>query len=97
MLRCEKTHFYGYFSKPNGEITAVACPDAIKAYTLKYNEIRPEIYGHRIHTASLILMGNMKLPERVQNTSTLISLLVDKYEANKSKNKKMVEYSVTLR
>lgn len=64
MLRCEKTHFYGYFSKPNGEITAVACPDAIKAYNLKYNEIRPEIYGHRIHTASLILMGSMKLPER---------------------------------
>ena len=29
MLRCEKTHFHGYFMSPHGKILAIASPDAI--------------------------------------------------------------------
>ena len=69
MLRCEKTHFYGYFMSPKGRICAVASPNPIASYALQYcptesdDEFEGE-YGHRIRTASLSLLHQGPLPER---------------------------------
>lgn len=64
MIRCEKTHFYGYFMNTSGEVVAIASPDAIKSYNFKYNLIRPGAFGHRIHTVSLALLGDFPVPDR---------------------------------
>jgi len=69
MLRCEKTHFHGYFMSPSGNAFAVASPDKIASYTLEYGRTTTEgeneaEYGHRIHTASLSLLHKEPLPKR---------------------------------
>lgn len=69
MLRCEKTHFYGYFMSPAGGICAVASPDPIASYSLQYCRTESEDefegeYGHRINTASLSFLHKGPLPER---------------------------------
>ena len=69
MLRCEKTHFHGYFMSPSGNAFAVASPDKIASYTLEYGRTTTDgeneaEYGHRIHTASLSLLHKEPLPKR---------------------------------
>ncbi|MBE6965488.1 MAG: hypothetical protein E7441_05575 [Ruminococcaceae bacterium] len=69
MLRCEKTHFHGYFMSPDGKILAIASPDAIASYSLLYSKTRnfdenEGEYGHRIHTVALNLFHKNPLPER---------------------------------
>lgn len=67
LMRCEKSHFWGYFMTPLGRILTVACPEPIASYHLLYNNSKHKISfgnGHRIHTVSLDLLNPAPLPER---------------------------------
>lgn len=63
LLRCEKTHMWGYFENPRGERFAIAsaCPAA--SYHLEYNR-HGQDFGHRIYTADVDFFASGKLPER---------------------------------
>lgn len=66
-LRCEKTHFVGYFMSPEERIVAVACREPIAAWELDYNTFTDDEnchFGHRIYTGNLLLTVNDTLPER---------------------------------
>lgn len=62
-LRCESTHFYGYYMTPAGRLLGIGCPEAIPAYKFNFN-YHTEGYGHRIHQAELHLIHRGALPER---------------------------------
>jgi len=59
LLRCEKTHFWGYFQAPNGKVLAIASPDPIASWHIDYIG-----KGHRIATSELDLLNKLPLPER---------------------------------
>lgn len=59
LLRCEKTHFWGYFQNPNGQILTIASPDAIASRQINYSGM-----GHRIATSSLDVLHTLPLPQR---------------------------------
>lgn len=63
LLRCEKTHFWGYFRTPNGQILGIACPDAVDSWAMEYNQLFPD-FGHLVYTVRLDLMNNQKQPAR---------------------------------
>ncbi len=63
-LRCEKTHFHGYFMSPEGSIVCVGCSEPIASYSLEYNRGKSGGFGHRIYTARLQLLNSLPLPER---------------------------------
>lgn len=63
LLRCEKTHFWGYFRSPLGAILGIACPDPIPSWALEYNRFFCD-GGHRIYTARLDLLSIEKQPGR---------------------------------
>lgn len=64
LLKCEKTHFWGYFMNPNGGILTVVSPDPIASYHLEYNNATENFAsGHLIYTATLDLLQPGKLPE----------------------------------
>ncbi|WP_139317679.1 hypothetical protein [Parabacteroides timonensis] len=64
LLKCEKTHFWGYFMNPNGGILTIASPDPIASYHLQYNN-SPHNFasGHLIYTSTLDLLHPGPLPE----------------------------------
>ncbi len=68
MLRCEKTHFWGYFMSPRGHALAVTCASPIAAWELDYNSTGgvddSTDFGHRIYTGSLLLLTTAPLPAR---------------------------------
>lgn len=67
LMRCEKTHFWGYLMTPLGRILTVSSPNAIASYHLHYNNSKHKISfgnGHRIRTVSLDLLNPGPLPER---------------------------------
>ncbi len=59
LLRCEKTHFWGYFQNPNGQILTISSPDPVASRQIEYIA-----NGHRITTSSLDLMHQLPLPLR---------------------------------
>ena len=63
MLRCEKTHLWGYFEAPDGRVLAICSPDAVASWHNNYAEL-----GHRIHTVTLDLMHPLPLPQRHPQT-----------------------------
>lgn len=64
LLRCEKTHFWGYFMTPMGEILGIGSPDSIASWHLSYNRLEGGDLGHRIHTANVDLLNELPLPDR---------------------------------
>ncbi len=73
-LRCEKTHFVGYFMSPEQKIVAVACKEPIAAWELDYNTFTDEEnchFGHRIYTGNLLFAVNDNLPERHPDIRTI--------------------------
>jgi len=66
LLRCEKTHAWGYFMSPMGRIFAFTSKEPIASYAINYiNEEKLEWnWGHQIKTASLDFMHALPLPER---------------------------------
>ncbi len=66
-LRCEKTHFTGYFMSPLNKVVIVTCDTPVAAWELDYNTFEDEEnchFGHRIFTGNLLFTVNDKLPER---------------------------------
>lgn len=59
MLRSEKTHFWGYFETPSGNVFAIASDTPVASWHLNYIG-----NGHRIATATLDLLNPLPLPER---------------------------------
>lgn len=59
LLRCEKTHAWGYFTTPSGRIMTIATDSPVASYTLDYQSGL-----HRIYSASLDVLQSGKLPER---------------------------------
>lgn len=59
LLRCEKTHLWGYFSSPSGKIMTIATDQPVASYTLNYQPGQ-----HRIYGATLDLLHEGPLPER---------------------------------
>ena len=59
LLRCEKTHFWGYFMRPDGIILGIASPDPIASWANDYNG-----GGHRIFTSCLDLLNQDPQPSR---------------------------------
>lgn len=64
LLRCERTHFFGYFMKPSGAILCVASPDPISSWRRHYNIAPYGDGGHRIYTVTLDLLHEGPLPSR---------------------------------
>lgn len=67
MMRCEKTHFWGYLMSPLGRIITVTSPNPIASYHLHYNndsQLHSFGHGHRIRTVSLDLVNPAPLPQR---------------------------------
>ena len=59
LLRCEKTHAWGYFSTPSGRIMTIATDNPVASYTFDYQS-----GAHRIYSAALDVLQSGKLPER---------------------------------
>ena len=59
LVRCEKTHLWGYAMSPLGKILGISSPQPIASYHLKY-----ESNGHRIFTIVLDLLHPGKQPSR---------------------------------
>lgn len=59
MMRCEKTHFWGYFESHSGAILSICSPDAVASWKLDYIG-----NGHNIATTFLDLMHCKPLPPR---------------------------------
>ena len=67
LMRCEKSHFWGYLMTPMGRILTVASPEPVASYHLHYNNSKNKISfgnGHRIRTVSLDLLNPAPLPKR---------------------------------
>lgn len=61
-FRCEKSHFYGYFMRPDGKMLGVFCGSPAASYSLEYNKPDINSYGHRIKTAQLVLLSSLRQP-----------------------------------
>ena len=59
LLRCEKTHFWGYAMTPCGSILGISSPDPVASWHLEYKPNQ-----HRIYTLCLDLLHAGPLPER---------------------------------
>ena len=64
LLRCERTHFWGYCMSPEGTILGLASPDPIASWSLNYNIASYGDYGHRIFTLNLDCLNVLPLPPR---------------------------------
>lgn len=71
LLRCEKTHFWGYCMSPQGMVLAMASPDPIASWSLEYSRLQDEwsehhylTGGHRIDTFHLHLLAAQPQPQR---------------------------------
>ena len=63
LLRCEKTHFYGYFASPEGKILAICCPQPVASWRMHYNGAFSDSL-HRVEGVTLELMSKGPLPRR---------------------------------
>lgn len=64
LLKCEKTHFWGYFMNPKGGILTIASPDPIASYHLEYNNSSENFSsGHLIYTSTLDFLNPGPLPQ----------------------------------
>ncbi len=72
LLRCEKTHIWGYFMNTRENSLCIASDGAVASYDINYNIIDEENCGHRILGSDLYFIKNSVLPERhPQNLSVL--------------------------
>lgn len=64
MLRCEKTHFWGYMMSPKKQCFALLCPQPVASYSYGYELYGEHYFGHRIMAVNLDLMNQGPLPKR---------------------------------
>lgn len=76
LLRCEKSHFWGYNEMPDGTVLAYASEEPAASWSLCYNELETleAVYltgGHRIYTWNVHLLNRAPGPERHPLQDTL--------------------------
>lgn len=69
LMRCEKTHFYGYLQTPGGHMLGIVSPQPVASWSVDYNlgyqDPAPHWFmGHRIESLNLDLMNALPLPDR---------------------------------
>jgi len=64
MLRCEKTHLWGYYMNTAGNALAIATSGPVASYDICYNRLEDGDYGHRVTGTDILLIHDGKLPER---------------------------------
>lgn len=64
MLRCEKTHLWGYYMNTAGNALAVATENSVASYDIRYNRLADGDYGHRILGTDILLIHDGQLPQR---------------------------------
>jgi len=69
MLRCERTHLWGYFMNPDGQILTIATREPVASWSMEYpktiwGEYPYIFYGHRIASVNLDIFNTLPLPER---------------------------------
>lgn len=73
LLRCEKTHFWGYLMSPSQKIMVIASPDPVASWSLDYNYSskidektgKAVFWGkHRIEGINIDFLNALPLPER---------------------------------
>lgn len=64
MLRCEKTHFWGYMMSPVQKCFALLCPQPIASYGYEYKMYGEHYFGHRIMAVDFDLINKGVLPKR---------------------------------
>lgn len=67
LLRCEKTHMWGYYMNSAENSLAVATDGPVSSYDIKYNifhEHNNAHNGHRLYGTDFVFIKNVKLPER---------------------------------
>ena len=74
LLRCEKTHFWGYLMTPKGQILTIGSASPVASHNINYDET---IWGagdggHLIRTCSLDLLHALPLPSRHPQNLTSI-------------------------
>ena len=67
LMMNEKTHFYGYFQSPQGDVLGIASADPVASWSVDYNLSYYDIpeywfYGHRIESVNLDLLNALPLP-----------------------------------
>ena len=67
LMMNEKTHFYGYFQSPQGDVLGIASADPVASWSVDYNLSYYDIpeywfYGHRIESVNLDLINALPLP-----------------------------------
>lgn len=73
MLRCEKTHFWGYMMSPDGLILGLASPDPVACWSLEYHRKSYQgvlLSGHRIFTPRLQILHEGPVPSRHPQSMT---------------------------
>lgn len=69
LMRCEKTHFYGYFQNPEEHTLAIVSEQPVASWSVDYNlgymDPSPHWFmGHRIESFNLDLLNALPLPNR---------------------------------
>ena len=66
LLRCEKTHFWGYFMTPRGKILTIGCKEPVASYHINYDRtVRGQGDGQvLIYSVSLDFLHALPLPPR---------------------------------
>lgn len=64
LLRCEKTHLWGYYMNTAQNALAVATAEGVASFDVGYNQLGQDDYGHRITGTDLVFFQNTVLPAR---------------------------------
>ena len=72
MLRFEKSHMYGYFMSPCGDVIGICCNSAAAGYSFDYNVLDTGSYGHRIKDVNFDIICCPPLPNRCADSVTYL-------------------------
>lgn len=72
MLRFEKTHMYGFFMSPDGDVTGICCGSSAAGYSFDYNILETGNYGHRIENVNFDVICEPPLPDRVAKEASYL-------------------------
>lgn len=67
MLRFEKTHMYGYFMSPDGDLLGICCDNSAAGYSFDYSIIGND-YGHRVENVNFDIICEPPLPKRFSDS-----------------------------
>lgn len=74
LLRCEKTHLWGYYMNTVGNALAIATENPVASYGIRYNRLEDGDYGHRITETDIYFFHNgVQPPRHPQNLDVLRS------------------------